>query len=76
LASLADGFKLNGGKRWGAVDPAGFDRLQTFLKDAGLIKATIPADTYLAAIPDFYARVNDFDADKIRAAAQKCEADE
>jgi NitT/TauT family transport system substrate-binding protein len=76
LASLADGFKLNGGKRWGAVDPAGFDRLQTFLRDAGLIKATIPADTYLAAIPDFYARVNDFDADKIRAAAQKCEVDE
>jgi NitT/TauT family transport system substrate-binding protein len=76
LSTLADGFKLNGGKRWGATDPAGLDRLQTFLKDAGLIKQTLPANTYLTAIPDFYERVNDFDAEKIRAAARKCEVGE
>jgi NitT/TauT family transport system substrate-binding protein len=72
LSTLADGFKLNGGKRWGATDPGGFDRLQTFLKDAGLIKQTLPADTYLTAIPEFYERVNDFDIEKIRVAAGKC----
>ena len=76
LSTLADGYKLNGGKRWGATDPGGLDRLQTFLKEAGLIKQILPADTYLTAIPDFYERVNDFDAEKIRAAARNCEVDE
>ncbi|MBR0724189.1 ABC transporter substrate-binding protein [Bradyrhizobium manausense] len=76
LSTLADGFKLNGGRQWGATDSGGIDRLQTFLQEAGLIKKALPADTYLAAIPDFYARVNDFDVEAIRAAARNCEVHE
>lgn len=73
LASLSDAFKLNGGKYWGAVDPAGFDRLQKFMKGAGVIKSDMPSKDLLVDIPNFYERVNDFDADAIRAAAKNCE---
>ena len=73
LTTLADGFKLNGGRQWGATDSAGLARLQDFLNEAGIIKGSLPADSYLTAIPNFYDRVNDFDADKIRAAARTCE---
>ncbi|WP_142850818.1 ABC transporter substrate-binding protein [Telmatospirillum sp. J64-1] len=73
LATLQDGFKLNGGTHWGAVDPAGFQRLQAFLQEAGIIKGEIPPQNYLLSIPDFEQRVNDFDAEEIRAKAQTCE---
>jgi NitT/TauT family transport system substrate-binding protein len=73
LATLEDGFKLNGGRQWGAVDPAGFERLQTFLQDAGVIQGTLPATEYLAAIPHLSDRINDFDADQVRLAAKNCE---
>jgi NitT/TauT family transport system substrate-binding protein len=74
LATLVDGFKLNGGKQWGATDPSGFARLQTFLQEAGITNGSLQPDSYLVDIPNFYQRVNDFDADKIRAAARACEA--
>jgi NitT/TauT family transport system substrate-binding protein len=73
LATLEDGFKLNGGRQWGAVDPAGFERLQAFLQDAGTIQGTLPATEYLAAIPHLSDRINDFDADQVRLAAKNCE---
>ena len=73
LASLSDAFKLNGGKDWGAVDPAGFDRLQKFMKGAGVITSDMSSRDLLVDIPNFYERVNDFDADAIRAAAKNCE---
>jgi NitT/TauT family transport system substrate-binding protein len=76
LKSLADGFELNGGKQWGAVDPTGISRLQTFLNEAAIIKATLPVESYLTTIPHFYERINDFDADKIRSAAKQCEVGE
>jgi NitT/TauT family transport system substrate-binding protein len=74
LSTLADGFRLNGGKQWGATDPGGFARLQTFLQEAGITNGLLPPDSYLVDIPNFYERVNDFEADKIRAAARACEA--
>jgi NitT/TauT family transport system substrate-binding protein len=73
LTALSDGFKLNGGKQWGAVDPAGFERLQAFLQDAGTVDGSIPATNFLTAIPHLYDRINDFDADQIRLAAKNCE---
>lgn len=73
LLTLADGFKLNGGKQWGFVEPGVFARLQGFLQDAGIIKGSVPAETLLAKIPHLYDRINDFDAAKIRAAAKACE---
>jgi NitT/TauT family transport system substrate-binding protein len=73
IAALGEGFKLNGGKQWGAVDPAGLDRLQAFLQEADLVKGAIPAKDLLAGIPHLSDRVNDFDADQIRQAAKNCE---
>lgn len=74
LASLADGFALNGGELWGATDPAGYDRLQNFLVDTGIIESTLDPENYLVAIPDFYEQVNDFDIDAVKQAAQLCES--
>lgn len=72
LQSLADGFKLNGGTAWGATDPAGVARLQGFLKTAGLVPSEIAPEEMIVKIPDFLKRVNDFDADAIRADAKAC----
>ena len=38
----------------------------------GLIKKTIPAADYLVDIKDFYKKINDFDANAVRAAAKTC----
>ena len=73
LQTLADGLKLNGGRQWGNVDVAGVDRLQTFLNDAGIVKGTVAPASYLASIPNFYDRINDFDPQVIQAAARNCE---
>ncbi len=72
LNSLSAGFELNGGKEWGATDPAGVARLQTFLKAAGLVPGEMAPADMIVKIPDFLKRVNDFDADAVRADAKAC----
>jgi len=72
LQSLKAGFELNGGTLWGEVDPAGFDRLQTFLNDTGVIGGTVDPASYLVAIPGYAEAVSDFDVEAIRAAARDC----
>ena len=72
MVSLEAGLKLNGGKLVGNVDPAGFDRLQKFMLGHGLIKKTMKPTDYLVDIPGFYQKINDFDAEKVRAAAKSC----
>ncbi|GBQ09182.1 myristoyl transferase [Komagataeibacter rhaeticus] len=72
LASQHNAFVLNGGQNWGEAQPAGFERLQTLLHDAGLIPGTIPATDYMVRIPDYMRRVNDFDAAAIREQAARC----
>lgn len=75
VESFQDAFALNGGKYWGEVSVEGIGRVQSFLAGAGVIASQLPPETYLANIPDFYARANDFDAEAIRAAAKACEFD-
>ncbi|MGH2341711.1 ABC transporter substrate-binding protein [Segnochrobactraceae bacterium EtOH-i3] len=72
LQSLSDGFALNGGKEWGATDPAGVARLQSFLRSAGLVPSEMAPEEMIVKIPNFLKRVNDFDADAIRADAKAC----
>ncbi|AJE46849.1 ABC transporter substrate-binding protein [Celeribacter indicus] len=72
LATLKAGFELNGGEIWGTVDPDGFDRLQSFLQETGVIDGTVDPASYLVEIEDYAAQVNDFDAEAIRAAARDC----
>lgn len=75
LDSLAGGFALNGGAQWGAVDPAGFARLQDFLLANGIIEEALPPETYTLEIPDLYERINDFDTAAIEAQALACDFD-
>jgi NitT/TauT family transport system substrate-binding protein len=72
LDSLSDGFKLNGGKRWGDVDPAAFDRLVKFMLEAKQIDKSVTAASMMTTIPDFVAKVNDFDVKAIEASARAC----
>jgi len=72
LDSLADGFKLGGGKLWGAADPAAYDRLVKFMLDAKLIDKPISAASMIINIPGFFERINDFDVKAIEADARAC----
>jgi len=72
--SYAKAFAAGGGKYWGGVDPAGFDALQKLLKENGVIAGAMLAEDYLTKIPDFFQKINDFDAEAIRASAKACEA--
>jgi NitT/TauT family transport system substrate-binding protein len=73
LASLKAGFELNGGEVWGYVDPAAYDRLQTFLQETGVIDGMIDPENYLVSIDGYAEAVNDFDAEAIREAARACD---
>jgi NitT/TauT family transport system substrate-binding protein len=72
LDSLQEAFKLNGGKLWGYADPAAFTRLIEFLAAAKQINKTIPVKDLIVGIPDFYAKVNDFDVKAVEASAKAC----
>ena len=72
LDSLSDGFKVNGGKLWGNVDPAAFDRLIAFMQEANQIDRVVPASSMIVATPDFFTKVNDFDVRAIEASAKDC----
>jgi NitT/TauT family transport system substrate-binding protein len=72
LDSLADAFKLNGGKLWGNIDPAGFERLQKFMLDAKQIDKTMPSEKLIIATPGFFGKVNDFDVKSVQDSAKAC----
>lgn len=72
LDSLDEAFRLNGGKLWGYADPAAFNRLIEFLAAAKQIDKTMPAKDLIIGIPDFYAKVNDFDAKAVAESAKAC----
>jgi NitT/TauT family transport system substrate-binding protein len=72
LDALEDGFKLNGGKLWGNVDAAPLERLVSFMIDAKQIDKPVPAKTLIVDIPDFFAKVNDFDVKAVEDSAKAC----
>jgi NitT/TauT family transport system substrate-binding protein len=72
LDSLSDGYKLNGGKLWGNVDPAAFDRLVEFMLAAKQIDKTMPAKDMAVGIPEFFTKVNAFDVKVIEDSAKAC----
>jgi NitT/TauT family transport system substrate-binding protein len=74
LDSLSDGYKLNGGKLWGNIDAAAFDRLIAFMVAAKQIDKTMPAKSMVVGIPDFFAKVNAFDVKAIEDSAKACKA--
>jgi NitT/TauT family transport system substrate-binding protein len=74
LDSLAEGFKLGGGKFWGQPNANSFDRLVKFMIEAKLIDKSVTAQSMMVNIPNFYEKVNDFDAKAIEADAKACKA--
>lgn len=72
LDTMRAAFTLNGGRYWGAATPGPYDRLQHFMQANGLVPRTIDPATYMITIPDFYARINDFDAAAVAASARAC----
>ncbi|MBL8702200.1 MAG: ABC transporter substrate-binding protein [Alphaproteobacteria bacterium] len=74
LDSMRAAHAMNGGKLWGRATPEAYGRIQDFMKEAGLITKTIDPKTYMIGIPDFYERINRFDAAAVRASASACAA--
>jgi NitT/TauT family transport system substrate-binding protein len=72
LDSLADAYKLNGGKLWGYADPAAFDRLVAFMLAAKQIDKSVPATSFIAGIPDLFTKVNAFDIKAVEDSAKAC----
>lgn len=72
LDSLAEGFKLNGGKLWGAADPSAFERLIKLMIEAKQIDKPVPAPSLIVKTPDFFEKVNAFDPKAIEADAKAC----
>lgn len=72
LASMNSAFVMNGAKYIGATDPAGIDRMQQFMVRQKLVGSVVTPTDMVVDIPNFVARVNDFDHEAIKAAARKC----
>ena len=72
LDSLAEGFKLGGGKEWGQPNVDSFDRLVKFMMETKLIDKPVSAQSMMVNIPNFYEKVNDFDPKAIEADAKAC----
>jgi NitT/TauT family transport system substrate-binding protein len=71
---MKDAFDLNGGKLWGNATADAYGRIQNFMVDAKLIDKTLPPTSYLINIPGFWQKINNFDAQAIRAQAANCPA--
>ncbi|NKC33545.1 ABC transporter substrate-binding protein [Falsiroseomonas selenitidurans] len=74
LGSMHAAHAMNGGQLWGRATPEAYGRIQTFMQEAGLIQRSIDPATYMVSIPDFYTKINNFDAAATRALAAACPA--
>jgi NitT/TauT family transport system substrate-binding protein len=74
LIAMRGAFDLNGGKLWGQTTPEAYGHIQSFMEKAGLIPRSIDPATYMPTIPNFFQKINDFDAAAIRAEAEACAA--
>jgi NitT/TauT family transport system substrate-binding protein len=72
MIAMTGAFTINGSTYWGAATPAPYGKIQDFMLKAGLIPKAVDPQTYMVAIPDFYKRVNDFDAAAVSAEAISC----
>lgn len=73
LDSMRAAHALNGATLWGRATPEAYGRIQEFMLEAKLIDRTIDPKTYMISIPDFYVKINRFDAEKIVAQAKSCQ---
>ena len=69
---MRDAYEQNGGKLWGATTPQTYNKMQTFMREAELIKRTIPATEFIVGIPGYFEKINRFDRKAMQALAAKC----
>jgi len=69
---MKEAFELAGGKLWGNYRPQDYAVLQDFLLRANLIKAKVPNDSLIAAIPGLFEKANSFDHAALEAQAKAC----
>ncbi len=74
LNSMRSAHAMNGGRLWGRATPEAYGRIQAFMHEAGLIPRTLDPATFMVGIPDFFERINRFDAAAVRAQAAACPA--
>ncbi|MGQ0655567.1 MAG: ABC transporter substrate-binding protein [Betaproteobacteria bacterium] len=74
MDSMKDAFEMNGGKLWGNASAEAYGRIQSFMVEAKLIDKTIAPATYMTNIPNFWQKINNFDAGAIRKQAASCPA--
>jgi NitT/TauT family transport system substrate-binding protein len=67
-------YAMNGGKYIGAMDPAGYERLDDFMLKQGLTARKIPAASMLITTPGFIEAVNRFDHHAVEEDAHACKA--
>jgi hypothetical protein len=72
MAGMKQAFELSGGRLWGTYTPAEAGVLQDFMLTSQQIDKTLPASSYVVALPDFFERVNGFAADPIKLQAERC----
>ena len=72
LSAMRGAFEMNGGKLWGRATPEAYGRMQQFMVQAGLIEKTLDPTVLMPTIPDFFQKINDFDAAAVRAQAAAC----
>lgn len=72
LDTLRDGYTLNGGRVWGNVDLAGYDRMQDFMLESKQIERKLPSATYGIGVPGLHERAGTFDHAAVREQARQC----
>jgi NitT/TauT family transport system substrate-binding protein len=72
LVAMQGAFDLNGGKLWGNATPEAYGRIQSFMAKTGLIPRSLDPAIYMPGIPNFFEKINDFDAAAIRQQASAC----
>jgi NitT/TauT family transport system substrate-binding protein len=63
---------FGGGKLWGNFDLGGWDRLIRFMADSKQIDKSLPPDVLGLKTPNYYTKINDFDATAIEGSAKAC----
>lgn len=72
LDTMKQAHELHGGKLIGAMDPAPYQRMQELMLKDGLIKRTVPVQTFMINKPGFIEAVNRFDRQAVIEAAKAC----
>ncbi len=72
LSTLRDGYAMNGGKLFGALNEKSYADFQDFMFDEKLITRKVPTKSILINKPGFVEAINKFDRAAIEASAKAC----